>query len=161
VPKTTPKWSFCAWQARPRLTKKTFVTLSLHICLPNGFSMSTCPHKQDILKEKDNKKKTHIMFHAHHQDQQPLLLCACIWLRSTIAYLPTQMRCTIRKPMTFVAHDQDQPSIRSNITYLPTKQSGDTPPKVLRAYNFSPRIRQRCLKLAYMPKMAIKVFHST
>lgn len=54
VPKTTPKWSFCAWQTWPRLTKKTFVTLGLHICLPNGFSMPTCPHKQDILEEENN-----------------------------------------------------------------------------------------------------------
>ncbi len=71
------------------------------------------------------------------------------------------MRCTRRKQMTFVAHDQDQPPIRSNIAYLPTNQSGDIPPKVLCAYIFSPRTRQRCLKLAYMPKTSIKVFHSS
>ncbi len=141
------------------MTKKTFVILSLHICLPNGFSMPTCPHKQDILKEENNEKKTHTMFHAHHQDRQPLLLCACIWLRLTIAYLPTQMRCIRRKPMTFVAHDQDQLPIRSNIAYLPTNQGGDTPPKVLRAYSFSPRICQRCMELTYMPNTVVGAFH--
>jgi hypothetical protein len=110
--------------------------------------MPTCPHKQDILKEKNNEKKN-----THN--------VSCTPLRLTIAYLPTQMRCTRRKPMTFVTHDQDQLPIRSNIAYLPTNQSGDTPPKVLCVYSFSLRIRQRCLKLAYMPKTTIEVFHSS